>query len=64
MPKIKDFGEWLLNYIPPKRKVVHKVLESFNNTIKNVRKVGYFVLTNTVRICFEELYDSLSNEMI
>ena len=27
--KIKDFGEWLLNYIPPKAKVVDKVLESF-----------------------------------
>ena len=29
--KIKDFGEWLLNYIPPKPKVVDKVLESFKN---------------------------------
>ena len=29
--KIKDFGEWLLNYIPPKLKVVDKVLESFKN---------------------------------
>ena len=29
MQKIKDFGEWLLNYIPPKPKVVDKVLESF-----------------------------------
>ena len=33
MPKIKDFGEWLLNYIPPKPKVVDKVLESFKNKI-------------------------------
>ena len=31
MQKIKDFGEWLLNYIPPKQKVVDKVLESFKN---------------------------------
>ena len=31
--KIKDFGEWLLNYIPPKPKVVDKVLESFKNKI-------------------------------
>ena len=31
MQKIKDFGEWLLNYIPPKSKVVDKVLESFKN---------------------------------
>ena len=33
MQKIKDFGEWLLNYIPPKPKVVDKVLESFKNKI-------------------------------
>ena len=33
MQKIKDFGEWLLNYIPPKAKVVGKVLESFKNKI-------------------------------
>ena len=31
--KIKDFGEWLLNYIPRKPKVVDKVLESFKNKI-------------------------------
>ena len=34
MQKIKDFGEWLLNYILPKPKVVDKVLESFKNKIK------------------------------
>ena len=34
MQKIKDFGEWLLNYIPPKPKVVDKVLESFKYKIK------------------------------
>ena len=33
MQKINDFGEWLLNYIPPKPKVVDKVLESFKNKI-------------------------------
>ena len=32
--KIKDFGEWLLNYIPSKLKVVDKVLVSFKNKIK------------------------------
>ena len=36
MQKIKDFGAWLLNYIPPKRKVVDKVLESFKNKIKKM----------------------------
>ena len=34
MQKITYFGEWLLNYIPPKPKVVDKVLESFKNKIK------------------------------
>ena len=34
MQKIKDFGERLLNYIPPKPKVVDKVRESFKNKIK------------------------------
>ena len=33
MQKIKDFGEWLLNYIPTKPKVVDTVLESFKNKI-------------------------------
>ena len=28
---IKDFGEWLLNYIPSKPKVVDKVLEFLTN---------------------------------
>ena len=31
---IKDIGEWLLNYIPLKPKVVDKVLASFKNKIK------------------------------
>ena len=35
--KIKDFGEWLLNYIPPKPKVVEKVLEYVKN--KNLTKL-------------------------
>ena len=38
MQKIKDFGEWLLIYIPPKPKVVDKVLESFKNIIKKFTK--------------------------
>ena len=36
MQKIKDFGECLLNYIPPKPKVVDKVLESFKNKITKI----------------------------
>ena len=31
--KIKDFAEWLLNYIPPKQKVIDKALEYFKNKI-------------------------------
>ena len=38
MQKIKDFGEWLLNYIPRKPKVVDKVLETFKNKIKKMYK--------------------------
>ena len=34
MRKIQDFGEWLLNYIPPKP----KVLESFKNKIKKINE--------------------------
>ena len=38
MQKIKDFGNWLLNYIPSKPKVVDKVLEAFKNKIKKSMK--------------------------
>ena len=38
MQKIQDFGEWLLNYIPPKPKVVDKVLESFKTKSKKFMK--------------------------
>ena len=36
MHKIKDFGEWLFDYIPPKPKVVDEALESFKNLIKKL----------------------------
>ena len=36
MQKMKDFGEWLLNYISPKPKVDDKVLESLK---KNKKKL-------------------------
>ena len=39
--KIKDFGEWLLDYIPPKPKVVDKALESFKNIIKKLYNKRY-----------------------
>ena len=34
--KIKDFGEWLLDYVSPKPKVVDEALESFKNVIKKL----------------------------
>ena len=34
--RLKIFGERLSNYIPPKPKVVDKVLESFKNRIKKI----------------------------
>ena len=61
--KIKDFGEWLLNYIPPKPKVVDKVLDSFKNKIKQRTKRGILCF-NQVQVCFEKLCDSASNKRI
>ena len=43
MQKIKDFGEWLLNYIPPKPKVADKVLECFKNKIKKRKNYLFFM---------------------
>ena len=34
--KIQDFGEWLLDYIPPKPKVFDEALETFKNLIKKL----------------------------
>ena len=34
--KIKAFGTWLLDYIPPNPKVVDEALESFKNLIKKL----------------------------
>ena len=36
MQTIKDFVNWLLDYIPPKPKVVDEALESFKNLIKKL----------------------------
>ena len=55
MQKIKDFGKWLLNYIPPKPKVVDNVLESIKNKIKKMYE-------KTVQICFEKCCESASNK--
>ena len=53
--KIKDFGEWLLNYIPTKPKVVDKVLESFKNKIKKMYEKRDTLFQPTVQICFENI---------
>ena len=34
--KIKDFGYWLLDYIPPQPKVFDEALESFKNLTKKL----------------------------
>ena len=36
MQKIKDFDNWLLDYIPPKPKMVDEALESFKNLFKKL----------------------------
>ena len=57
MQKIKDFGNWLLNYIPPKSKLVDKVLESLKNKIKKmyIWKESYFLPIERVKICVEKV---------
>ena len=37
--KIKDFGNWLLDFIPTKPKVVDEALESFKNLIKKLHNM-------------------------
>ena len=47
MQKIKDFGEWLLNYIPLNPKVDDKVLESFKNKIKKMYEMRNTLFQST-----------------
>ena len=63
--KIRDFGEWLLNYIPPKPKVVDKVLESFKNKIKQCyeKRDSLFQPTQT-KSALKNFCDSVSNKRI
>ena len=60
--KDKDFGEWLLNYIPPKPKLVDKVLESFKNKIKKLyeKRDSLFQTTQT-KSALNNFCDSVSN---
>ena len=57
MQKIKDFGEWLLNYIPPKSKVVDKVLKSLKTKLNQFRKREIVCSNQHKQICFEEFCD-------
>ena len=63
--KIIDFGEWLLNYIPPKPKVVDKVLESFKTKFKKCMNRGILCsnqhIPDLLRKCF---CDSVPNKRI
>ena len=62
MQKVKDFGKWLLDYIPPKRKVVDEALESFKNLItKTVQQERHFIPIERVKICVEKNFDTVSN---
>ena len=45
MQKIKDFGNLLLNYIPPKPKMTDEALQSFQNLIKELYKNRHFIRT-------------------
>ena len=45
MQNTKDFGNLLLDYIPPKPKVVYKVHESFKTKIKKCTKKGMLCFT-------------------
>ena len=63
--KIKDFGNWLLDYIPPKPMVVDEALESFKNLIKKiVQQERYFLPIKRVKICVEEVCDTVWNKRI
>ena len=64
MQKIKDFGEWLLNYIPPKPNVVVNVLESFKNKLKKCMKGEILLPIERVKICVEKVFNTVSNRWI
>ena len=60
--KINDLGNWLLDYKPPKPKVVDEALESFRNLIKTfVQQDRHFLSMWRVKICVEKVCDTISN---
>ena len=60
--KIKDCWNWLLDYIPPKPKVVDEALESFKNLIKKLyNKRRHFLPIERVKICMEKVCNTVLN---
>ena len=60
--KIKNVGNWLLDYIPSKPKVVDEALESFKNLIKklyNKRDTSFQLKESKIRI--EKVCDTVSS---
>ena len=63
--KIKDFGEWLLNYILPKPKVVDKLLESLKKKIKkNYERTDSLFQPTQTKSALNNFCDSVSNKRI
>ena len=59
---MKDFGHWLLDYIPPKPKVVDEALISVKNLFKKiVQQERHFLPIQSVKICVEKVCDKVSN---
>ena len=56
--KIKDFGNWLLVYIPPKPDVVDEALESYKNLIKTVQQETH--PSERVQFSIEQVCDTVS----
>ena len=62
MQKIKDFDNWLLEYIPPKPKVVDEALVSLKKSnLKTVQQERDFIPIERVKICVEKVCDTVSN---
>ena len=61
MRNIKHFGNWLLDYIPQKPELVDEALESFKNLIKKLYNKRDFIPIERVKICVEQVCDTVSN---
>ena len=60
--KIKNCGNWLLDYIPSKPKVVDEALEWLKNLIKKLyNKSENFIRMKSVKICVEKVCNAVSN---